>query len=290
MNKKIIILTAAMLASFGIQASAKYNKYNEESYINLYNNTIADIALSLDMTLDDFKSEFNLPEDMPGDTNETAAYFHLSINDFALVQGSSADETVAYLSKLTDKEITKETIYKDAEEGILFKTYLEKIEELKPEEYEEYYKSYGLENITDETSFAEARNQLHRVYLKNSGILSYFKKDSILVMLNGKYIDFDVAPVIMNDRVMVPMRNIFEALGSVVNWDGETKTVFASKGDKIITIQVGQNFMFLNNEKIEIDSPSVIVDERTLVPLRAVAEALDTQVFYNEDTKTVVIH
>ena len=55
-------------------------------------------------------------------------------------------------------------------------------------------------------------------------------------------------------------------------------------------MQVGQDSFFKNEDKIAIDSPSVIIDTRTLVPIRAIAEALDTEVFYNQNTRTVVIH
>ena len=290
MYKKITILTAAILAALTASASAEYNKYNEQNYINFNNNTIQEVADSLEMTLEEFKAEFNLPEDMPGDTMETAAYFNLTVKDFAALQGGTADVLIEELSELTGKEITEETVYKEAEEGILFNTYLEKVEGLTPDRFGEYHAALGLTGITEETTFEEGRNQIHRTFLAENNLLGYFEKDSILVMLNGKYLDFDVAPMIINDRVMVPMRYILEPLGSIVNWDGETQTVFANKGDKIITMQIGQNYMFLNSEKLELDSPAVIVDGRTLVPVRAVAEALETKVYYNEDTKTVVIH
>ena len=86
------------------------------------------------------------------------------------------------------------------------------------------------------------------------------------------------------------MRNIFTALGAEVHWQGDVQTVIAVRGNDVIAMQLGQNFLFKNNEKIEIPTAPVARDGRTLVPVRAVAEALDTDVFYNGNTKTVVIH
>ena len=129
-----------------------------------------------------------------------------------------------------------------------------------------------------------------RAELTNSGVITYDDGDEILVMVKGKYIDFDVAPTIENDRVLVPMRNIFTALGAEVSWQGDVQTVLAVRGSDVIAMQLGQNVIYKNNQKIEIPIASAERDGRILVPIRAVAEALDTEVFYNGDTKTVVIH
>ena len=113
--------------------------------------------------------------------------------------------------------------------------------------------------------------------------------EQIRVTVEGNYIDFDVAPVIENDRVLVPMRNIFTALGAEVYWHGDVNTVLALKGQDVIALQPGQNFLFKNDKKIEIPTAAIAKDNRILVPIRAVAEALDAEVFYDGDTKTVVI-
>lgn len=102
-------------------------------------------------------------------------------------------------------------------------------------------------------------------------------------------VELDVPPTIINDRAMVPLRAIFEALGAAVNWDDETKTVFAINKSTIILMQIGQDVIYVNGEKKEVDSPSVIVEGRTLVPVRAIAEAFGNKVDYDEETKTVKI-
>ena len=109
------------------------------------------------------------------------------------------------------------------------------------------------------------------------------------IFSNGEATELDVAPCIINNRTMVPLRAIFEALGAVVSWDDESKTVLAAKGDTVIVMQVGQAVMYVNEDKVELDSPSVIVDNRTLVPARAIAEAFGNEVGYDVETKTVTI-
>lgn len=284
--KKILLTAVAVFAAVTATASAEYNKYNEASYINISNCTLSDAAEIYEMSVDEFKKEMGLPEDMPADTNEISAYYSLTLESYAKLMEQSADDIIEFFAQMTGGEkFDKNTLFADAEDKVLITKYFE------PMTVEEIKNEYGLEDdITEETRFGEVRNTLYREILSNMGTLKYFDKNSLLVMLNGRYMDFEVAPVIINDRAMVPMRAIFEALDSSVQWDGETQVIIATHGDDVITMQVGQNEMFLNSEKIELDAPSVIIDERTLVPLRAVAEALNTQVFYNPDTKTVVIH
>ena len=129
-----------------------------------------------------------------------------------------------------------------------------------------------------------------RAELTNSGTITYDDGDEVLVVVKGEYIDFDVPPAIEDNRVLVPMRNIFTALGAEVYWQQDVQTVIAVRGDVVIAMQLGQNYLFKNNEKIEIPTASVARDGRTLVPIRAVSEALDAEVSYNGNTKTVVIN
>ena len=57
------------------------------------------------------------------------------------------------------------------------------------------------------------------------------EEPSISVMLDGKYIEFDVQPTMINDRTMVPLRAIFEALGASVGWIEESETAISKMGD-----------------------------------------------------------
>ncbi len=284
--KKLALTLAASFTVISVSASAEYNKYNEEDYINPYNHTIQEIADSAEMTVEEFKAEYGLPEDMPADTNETAAYYRITVGKMAELNGIPIEDAIAEMKELCgDMEITADTLYKEVEDNIRIGKYIGDID------FSEFKSIYALgESVNENSPFSEIRTIIHRDALYEGGILSYDDGKAVLVMLNGKYLDFDVAPIIINDRVMVPMRNIFEKLGAKVTWDGESKTIFAGRGDDVITMQIGQNYLFKNSEKIETDTPAIIENERALVPIRAVSEALETQVFYNSNTKTVVIH
>ena len=117
-------------------------------------------------------------------------------------------------------------------------------------------------------------------------------EENITVMLNGQAMDFDVAPIIQNDRVLVPMRAIFEELHCSVDYtDIDGKQIITAKlnENNSIGLVIGSDEMQIHNQKIKLDTAPIIVNDRTLVPLRAVSEAFDYDVNWDEDTKTVTI-
>ena len=120
-----------------------------------------------------------------------------------------------------------------------------------------------------------------------------FAEDDIKVTVDGNYVNFDQPPIIVNDRTLVPLRAIFEALGAYVSWDGEISAVRADKGLTSISLQIGSSRIYKTVNGIEthfdIDTYARLVNDRTLVPVRAVSEALGALVSWDNDTRTVII-
>lgn len=120
------------------------------------------------------------------------------------------------------------------------------------------------------------------------------KPDGITVMLDGKKIEFDVEPILVKDRTMVPMRAIFEALGAKVDWDDDKQTAFGMNANTVVAFQIDNNKMQKSSvdgksETIELDVPAMLVNDRTLVPLRAISESFGNKVDWVDETQTVVI-
>ena len=122
----------------------------------------------------------------------------------------------------------------------------------------------------------------------------------IKVQLDGEFINFAdelgnvVNPQIINDRTMVPLRKIFEAFDCNIEWVEETRTVIANKDDTEIQLTIDEDKAIVKNasgdfSEIELDSPAVIVDDRTLVPVRFIAESLAKDVYWDSEDRTVVI-
>ena len=71
-------------------------------------------------------------------------------------------------------------------------------------------------------------------------------EDNIKVILDGKTLEFDVQPQIIDERTLVPMRVIFEALGADVEWEEETQTINARRSDTdlfYISMRVGDKII-----------------------------------------------
>lgn len=116
----------------------------------------------------------------------------------------------------------------------------------------------------------------------------------ISVYVNGYKVEFDVQPQLIKDRTMVPMRKIFEAMGANIQWDETTQTVTAKKSYaegkyNIVEMQIDNNIMKKDGTDIVLDVPPTIIDDRTLVPVRAVSEAFNAEVQWSERNNSVVI-
>ncbi len=111
----------------------------------------------------------------------------------------------------------------------------------------------------------------------------------VTVYVDGTYLESDVPAQIINSRTMVPLRAIFEAIGATVVWDDTTKTAISEKDGITVKVTIGQYSLNKNGTDIAIDVPAQIVDSRTLVPVRAIAESYGCKVFWDDPTKTVRI-
>lgn len=115
-------------------------------------------------------------------------------------------------------------------------------------------------------------------------------EDFIEVTIAGSYVEFDdVEPTLINDRVVVPFRKIFASLGAEVEWDAETATATAKKGDIVIKITEDNNTAYIGDKACELDVAATILDGRFVVPIRFVSEALGQHVYWDGETTTVVI-
>ncbi len=90
-----------------------------------------------------------------------------------------------------------------------------------------------------------------------------------------------VQPVVLNDRTLVPVRFIAESFGANVGWDGATETVTITMGSNTITLKINSKEMNVNGTVTELDVPAQTLNDRTVIPLRAIAESLGKNVFWD---------
>lgn len=134
---------------------------------------------------------------------------------------------------------------------------------------------------------------------------SVMAEDNIKVVLNGSELSFDVSSQLIDNRTMVPMRKIFEALDAEVEWDNDTQTVYATRKTdtlaEVVSLKIDDLNMVItwystvepptlpSREVITLDVAPILVGGHTLVPARAIAEAFSCDVAWDEYNKRVII-
>lgn len=113
----------------------------------------------------------------------------------------------------------------------------------------------------------------------------------ISVTIDGQPLSFDQPPVSLNDRTMIPFRGIVEALGATVTWDQATGTIRATRSTDNLTLdmQLNNKTAHVNGQSVELDVPPAIVHDRTLVPVRFLAESLGAIVRWDQGLQQVQI-
>ncbi len=115
------------------------------------------------------------------------------------------------------------------------------------------------------------------------------KIDSPYTYANNAVTQIEAAPVIVNGRTLVPVRAIAEALGAQVDWNNDTRQVTISKNDRSVVMTIGAVDYTVNGQAKTMEAAPSITNGRTLVPLRAVSEALGKVVYWNNDRRMIVV-
>ena len=152
--------------------------------------------------------------------------------------------------------------------------------------------SYAFSNSTYDLKMAVNDKSANRVDLKfydETGKNEIKKRDGILVTIDGQGLTVKQPPVKKEGRVSVPMRAIFEALGADIEWKQETKTVTATRGSKEIILQISSKLAYIDGEQVTLSVEPAVINGSTMVPIRFVAEALGSQVYWDNASQTVLI-
>lgn len=127
----------------------------------------------------------------------------------------------------------------------------------------------------------------------SQAVLSDAANRPISVFLDGQQLSFDVEPLLQNDVTLVPLRAIFEALQAQVDWNADAQTVNACKDDTQIRLALNQNEMTIVQNQVErtltLLAPATAVNQRVLVPLRAISEGFGCTVDWEGAERAGVI-
>ncbi len=128
---------------------------------------------------------------------------------------------------------------------------------------------------------AETENELKKKY-PNDKILPV---DSIVP--HGFSFKFDTPPVIREGRTLVPVRALTEGLGATVTWTAQTKTVIIEKDGTKIELQLANQKAFVNGKEVILEVPPTSLNNRTVVPLRFIAEQFGYKIEFVKETETI---
>lgn len=107
------------------------------------------------------------------------------------------------------------------------------------------------------------------------------------IIANGEVVDQDSA--IVDGRTLIPVRGVFETLGFEVGYDAVTKTATLTNDKDVVIITAGMTTFDANGNTITPDVPQQIINDRFMLPLRAIGEAIGAEVNWDAETKTATI-
>lgn len=115
------------------------------------------------------------------------------------------------------------------------------------------------------------------------------EENTISVLVDNEKVEFDQTPVIEDGRTLVPLRAVFEKAGAVVDWNQEAQTATIQKGSYVVEVTLNNNVLYKNGEAVSLDVPAKIINDRTLIPVRAIGEAMDFAVTWDGFHSQVVV-
>jgi len=114
---------------------------------------------------------------------------------------------------------------------------------------------------------------------------------NIAVTVNGRQVDFaGTEPRSYNGRVLVPLRGVFEEMGAYVDWNAANRTVTATRGQTDVRLRIGDRNAIVDQRDVQLDVPAMLVNGRTMVPLRFLSESLGADVQWMAQSRTVAIN
>ena len=122
-----------------------------------------------------------------------------------------------------------------------------------------------------------------------SGISCFAAPADISVMVDGAKVEYDVKPIIMDSRTMVPIRKTADMLGAEVTWDDSIKTATITLDGRVVKMKQNDPNIYVNDVRISMDTSAVNVDSRILIPVRYLAEALDSTVLWDHNQRIVEV-
>lgn len=126
-------------------------------------------------------------------------------------------------------------------------------------------------------------------YVNDNGAQNDALDKPVTMHVDGRFIASDVTPTIRSGRTLVPLRAAGEALDAEITWDQGTQTATAVKDGNIVKFHLNDPVYTVNGETRYADVPTMLINDRTMLPLRALGEALNAEVVWDQEMYDVAI-
>lgn len=135
-------------------------------------------------------------------------------------------------------------------------------------------------------------NRLLPTKVKSSNIVLGIGNPRMIVNGSEKEVDAGngTTPVIINGRTFLPIRAIIDELGGNIDWNSIEKKVVVRLNNKRIDLIINNDIAFIDGKRVPIGATPMIINGRTMLPIRFIAENLDCYVGWNSENSTIILN
>ena len=136
-----------------------------------------------------------------------------------------------------------------------------------------------------------ATNNIINLKLNYDGKIHNYNAEKIHIIIDNTPIEkFNMEPIILNGRTLVPLRDVFEKMNAKVYWDNTERKATIKKDNNEVIFQIDNNEAIKNSiDVIKLEVPAKIINNYTMVPLRAISDSLGYNIEWNNNTRTIFI-
>jgi len=162
-------------------------------------------------------------------------------------------------------------------------------EEVSSERFDELSREWGTAEVGSSFTFPDQTAQILAMQATTT-THTLTQNNPITVTIGNTPVNFaDQPPVIVDNRTLVPVRGVFEALGFDVSWNEQARQATLSRATATIVITIDSATFTTNGISHTLDVPAQIIGSRTMLPIRAVLESVGYDLAWDEATRTVII-
>lgn len=119
--------------------------------------------------------------------------------------------------------------------------------------------------------------------------VAFCREFPVSLQVDGEKVESDVPPVIVKERTLIPARAVFERMGADVSWNEDARLVEIALGTSEVKLTIDSNIAFVNGAQALMDVPALIIDGRTMIPVRFVGESLSCGIGWDDLSRTVFV-